>query len=175
MNLVLEHTKGDSLKNLAIEVNSYKFSQNATYVDCCTATVLACADLIAERLPAGSGVAKVCGEVKKEFGEWGELFEKLAPRTQDAIGIVEGVERMVAENAKFAGMRQGGGFRFLLQTLYDDEVLSEGVLLLWAEKRAAGEGGETALELFNQKSTQDFLDWLNEDEESDEESGEESD
>jgi translation initiation factor eIF-2B subunit epsilon len=168
--LILEHDKSSSLKNLAIEVNSYKFSQNATYADCCVATVLACADLVVAALPEGAGIAAVCGAVKKEFPQWQELFEKLAPRPGDGVGIIEGVERMATEDAVFKGK-----FRFLLQTLYEADLLSDDVILLWADKRRAGEGSAGGLELFEQKTTQDFLEWLAESSGEDESSEEEDD
>jgi hypothetical protein len=171
---------------------------------------MACADLISKKLGSGSaaGVAKVCAEVKAEFGEWKELFEKLAPRTQDGIGIIEGIERMVSgecvharggrrregwKEARaqtltlilhplfrslryecFATLATNGGFRFLLQTLYDSDLLSDEVILFWAEKREAGEGGVGAQKLFAQDNVKEFLEWLQESEEEDD-SDEDSD
>ena len=112
----------------------------------------------------------MCGAVKKEFPQWQELFEKLAPRPGDGVGIIEGVERMATEDAVFKGK-----FRFLLQTLYEADLLSDDVILLWADKRRAGEGSAGGLELFEQKTTQDFLEWLAESSGEDESSEEEDD
>jgi translation initiation factor eIF-2B subunit epsilon len=62
-------------------------------------------------------------------------------------------------------------FRFLLQTLHDEEVVSEEALLSWATDKRVGDANSPAGRLFFQKPTQDFLQWL--EEESEEESSEE--
>lgn len=74
----------------------------------------------------------------------------------------------------FAALATNGGFRFLLQTLYDSDLLSDEVILFWAEKREAGEGGEGAQKLFAQDNVKEFLEWLQESEEEDD-SDEDSD
>lgn len=48
------------------------------------------------------------------------------------------------------------------------------MILFWAEKREAGEGGEGAQKLFAQDNVKEFLEWLQESEEEDD-SDEDSD
>ncbi len=177
-NLCLDHEEGSDLKNLAIEMNSFKFSQNATYVDCCHAAALAVGERISGKVGGEGGLGKVVGAAKREFESWSELFAKLSPRVEDGVGIVVGVESLFEKGqgcwAEIGG--KDGAFRFLLQTLYDLEVVSEETLLRWADERRSGGGGEVAQKLFQEKGTQDFLEWLEDDEDdSDEDDEDDSD
>jgi len=176
-NLCLEHDEKASLKNLAIELNSFKFSQNATYEDVNCGAVLAVGERVAgsEELDLTSTGA-VLGAFKKEFTGWNELFKKCCPRNSDQVGIIYGIERVV-NIAKFEDFRKAKGFRLLLQTIHSDEneVLTDEALGIWKEKRSSGEGGEVALEMFKDKAIQDFLEWVEQSEEEDSSSSEEED
>eukprot|EP00519_Triparma_laevis_P010136 CAMPEP_0182517180 /NCGR_PEP_ID=MMETSP1321-20130603/41753_1 /TAXON_ID=91990 /ORGANISM="Bolidomonas sp., Strain RCC1657" /LENGTH=757 /DNA_ID=CAMNT_0024724903 /DNA_START=55 /DNA_END=2328 /DNA_ORIENTATION=- len=171
-DLCLEHDHNSSFQNLAIELNSFKFSQNATYEDVNCGAVLAVAERVKEGLgdEGLSSVAKVLSALKKELVLWTELFEKCTPRKADECGIIVGAERLVC----LPGMekfRAGGGFRFILQTLNDEDILSEEAIEVWKGRREKGEGGKDGLELFADQSLKDFLEWL--EEESDESDGSE--
>ena len=54
-------------------------------------------------------------------------------------------------------------FRFVLQTLHDQEIVNEEAIFEWASERKE-EGKDTPLGmLFWQQPTQDFLEWLDDD------------
>ena len=61
-------------------------------------------------------------------------------------------------------------FRFILQTLHDEEIVSEEAILSWAAMRKSGHDGPQQ-KLFQQKATQEFLEWLEDDSDSDSGSG----
>lgn len=165
-NLCLEHDENASLQNLAIELNSYKFSQNATYEDVNCGAVLSLGERVTSSATDLSSTAKVLGSFKAEFTKWKDLFTKCSPRKSDEAGIIFGVERMLCLQ-DFSIFQSKGGFRFLLQTLYDLDILSEDAIGIWREKRSAGEGSEALLAMFNDQTVQDFLEWIDESEEED--------
>ena len=175
--LCLEHEKGNSLENLAIELNSFKFSQNASYVDCNHAAVLACYELVESARGGKSvGVAGGVGLLKKELASWSALFKKLSPRVDDQIGVIIGLEAICTMGEGLGQVLGGQGFRFLLQICFDDlEILSEESITAWAEKRKGGEGGEEVLKMFGMETVVEFLEWMAESEEESSDEEEEND
>ena len=163
-----------------IELNSYKFSQNASYSDCTMASMLAMIEKL-EITPATTDGKLVSGfKVKLEF--WSPLLRKMSIGQPEEIAIIQGLEQAATSTTtkgvdELTGVAQklssGLSFRFLLQTLHDEEVLSEEALLAWAETRKA-EADDTAVgKLFRMTSVQDFLEWLEEEDDDEEESSEE--
>jgi translation initiation factor eIF-2B subunit epsilon len=67
----------------------------------------------------------------------------------------------------------GMAFRLLLQTLHDQDIVSEEAILSWAQANRNGEGAI----LVNLPPIQDFLEWLEDDsdEDSDDDGAEEDD
>jgi translation initiation factor eIF-2B subunit epsilon len=66
-------------------------------------------------------------------------------------------------------------FRFVLQTLHDQEIVNEEAIFDWAAERKE-EGTDTPRgKLFFQKPTQDFLEWLEEESDDESESGDDED
>ena len=181
-----------SLSFCSLQLNSFKFSQNASYIDCNVAAVLALSEGVALScdVPSLSPTQAVM-KLRAAVGKWKVLFDKLSPRVDDQVGILRGLEEVCGEGGDEEGDGDGGkvwegklggqGFMIMLRYCYEDlEVLSEDCIEAWAEKRRQGEGDEEALKLFNSASVQQFLEWLAESEEEtddddDEESEEESD
>jgi len=74
-NLCLEHEEGASLENLAIELNSFKFSQNASYVDCNRAAVLAAKENSEEKVGDAGSAMKIIMEMRSSLEKWEVLFK----------------------------------------------------------------------------------------------------
>ena len=171
-DLCLEHG-GGSFQNLSIELNSFKFSQNATYEDVLCGAILNCAER-ASKSSDVSTLSKALAALKKEMVAWSELFKKCAPRPTDEVGIICGLERIL-KTPDYAPFAAQGGLRFLLQTMFDAEVVCEEAILSWKGRREGGEGDENAIKLFGDERIKEFLEWIEEEEEesSEEESEEE--
>ncbi|KAL3939899.1 MAG: hypothetical protein SGBAC_005452 [Bacillariaceae sp.] len=174
--ICLEFEETSPMENLAIELNSYKFSQNAAYSDCTRASTLAMVDRL--EITADMKDGKLVSSLKSRLEFWGPLLQKMSIGVDEEKSILYGVEQVaIQENSPVATKLSAGlSFRFVLQTLHDEEVLSEEAILSWAAERK-DEPKDSALgKLFQLKSIQDFLEWLEEeddDEDSDDdESGE---
>jgi len=180
-NLCLEHEEGASLENLAIELNSFKFSQNASYVDCNRAAMLAAKENAEKEVKDNVSSLSAMQAVMKfriSVGNFKVLFNKLSPRVDDQLGVVLGLEEICSETEdNTIGAKLGSqGFMIMLRFCYEDlEILSEECINHWAEKRSGGEGDEGALALFKSNYVQQFLEWLAESEEEDSSDEDESD
>lgn len=168
------------MENLAIELNSYKFSQNATYSDC----TMAATQTVLERLGITPDMSdgKLVSGLKNKLVFWGPLLKKMSIGQAEELAIIYAIERAATSQIgdEPTGMAQklssGLSFRFLLQTLHDEEVLSEQTLLSWAEQRKSEKDSSPLGKLFRLQSVQDFLEWLEEgdDDDDDESSGEDA-
>jgi len=190
--ICLEYEPTSPIENLAIELNSFKFSQNASYSDCTMAATLAILEKMDIR--PGMGDAKLVADFKSSLDHWAPLLRKMSIGLDEEKAIVLAVERCATqpgtEMAEYLGT--GTSFRFLLQTLHDEEIVSEEAILSWAADRREGgnaadvniaevEAGDAengtnksaAAKLFQLKPVQDFLEWLAE--ESEEDSDEDDD
>lgn len=170
------------MENLSIELNSYKFSQNASYSDCTTAATLAMLQKmeITPDMKDGKLVATL-KSILEHF--WGALLQKLSIGLDEEVAILVAVEMAATGSTSSSSMDQkaaaaiseklqsGMSFRFVLQTMHDQEVLSEEAILKWAAERKASKGGGSSdsarIQLFQSQPVQDFLEWLEEDSEDD--------
>jgi len=171
--ICLEHEETSPVENLAIELNSFKFSQNASYSDCTMAALLAVLEKmnINPELSAG----KLVASLKNSLEHWAPLLRKMSIGLEEEKSLILALELAATGGGPMGDtLTKEPYFRFMLQTLHDQEVVSEDAILLWAtERRAEDKGSATGL-IFNQQPTQDFLDWLEEDDD-DESDDEESD
>jgi translation initiation factor eIF-2B subunit epsilon len=180
------------MENLSIELNSYKFSQNATYGDCTMSATFAMLQKmdITPEVKDGRLVATLKTKLE-EF--WAPLLQKMSISVVEEISIIHAIE-MAATNTGHAKtstdtklmkliaekLSNGMSFRFVLQTMHDEEVLSEEALLKWADERKQEVGSvqqesSARLELFRSQPVQDFLEWLEEEsEEEDDDSDDDS-
>jgi translation initiation factor eIF-2B subunit epsilon len=165
---------GGSIENLAIELNSYKFSQNATYADCTMAAMLA----IIERMniTATIGDGKLVSDFKALLVIWKPLLLKMgrAIGLDEEVAMVQAWQRTAlqvddTEEAVRHKLTTGMAFRLLLQTLHDQDIVSEEAILSWAQANRNGEGAI----LVNLPPIQDFLEWLEDDSDEDSDDDEE--
>ena len=157
--LILEHEDEVSIENLAIELNSYKFSQNASFADCTIATTLAVVEKMC--VTPEMSDATFIDTLKAQLKSYIPLYTKFSHEEGDEIAIVDAFENLSLTGNSATRLQKSPSFRFILQTLHDLEIVNESAILKWAAKHKTGEkGANTAL--FMQQPTQDFLSWLEE-------------
>ena len=163
--LCLEHETSSPIENLAIELNSFKFSQNASYSDC----VAGATQAILERIDIKSDTTptELLAALKEELNHWVPLFHKFCRGLNEEKVIV-----MTVEEAAIGGdvigemLSRAPSFRLILQILHQEEVVSEEAILAWAESRREEDPTSAIGKLFLQQPTQDLLEWLQEESES---------
>jgi translation initiation factor eIF-2B subunit epsilon len=171
--ICLEYEDTAKIENLAIELNAFKFSQNATYSDCTTAATLAILEKLNIRVGVSDG--KLVADFKAKLERWAPLLRKFSIGMEEEKAIVLTLETCaIADNAMGEVLSAGRSFRFLLQTLHDEEIVSEDAILSWAaDRRELTDEGSPAAKLFMLQPVQDFLEWLAESEEDDSDNDEE--
>ncbi|OEU10261.1 hypothetical protein FRACYDRAFT_194160 [Fragilariopsis cylindrus CCMP1102] len=186
-------------ENLAIELNSFKFSQNATYGDCVTAAMssLLCKMKLSTDMTDGRLVSLLKTKLDKF---WTGMLQRLCVGIPEELSILYALEnaatvdQTATSKASSTGdneeatenqtittniaqkLRSGMSFRFVLQTLHSQEVLSEEAILLWAEEhREDNIDDDPRSKLFMMQSVQDFLEWLEQESEDEDDSDDNSD
>ncbi len=93
------------------------------------------------------------------------------------VGLDEEVAIVVALEIAATGggdlgqvLSTGMTFRFLLQTLFDEEIVTEDAILKWAEERGEESDESPRVKLFQSKAVQAFLDWVAEESEDEDDS-----
>ena len=153
-------------------MNSFKFSQNATFTDCTTATT----EAVVEKMNIEPGMTdgEFLTALKKELNNYDPLYTKFTHSEEDEMAILDTFENLSLNSDSSERLQKSPAFRFVLQTLHDLEIVNEKAILSWAAKHEGALGMKA--NLFNQQPTQDFLAWLEEsDDESDDESESSSD
>lgn len=162
------------MENLAIELNSYKFSQNATYNDVTKGVTLAVIQKLQITPETTDGRLVATLKAKLEF--WAPLLQKLSIGIEEEHGIIHGLEAAATDGTEIAQrLQKGMTFRFLLQTLHHEDVLSEDAILAWAEDRKKESDSSPTGQLFRTQPVQDFLEWLEEDDDGDDDDDSEDD
>jgi hypothetical protein len=99
-----------------------------------------------------------------------------------SIGLDEEIAIVVALEIAATGpgdlgqvLSTGMTFRFLLQTLFDEEIVTEEAILQWAADRGEESDESPRVKLFKSKPIQDFLDWVAEESEDDDSDGDDED
>lgn len=168
--ICMEFEESSPMENLAIELNSYKFSQNASYSDCTMASTLAMVERM--EIDADMTDGKLVSSLKSRLEFWAPLLQKMSIGIDEEKAIIHGLERVATAEGSPESTKLSSGlsFRFLLQTLHDEEVLSEDAILSWAAERKEEPADGPLRNLFQLQSIQDFLEWLEEESEEEEDS-----
>ena len=181
-DICLEHETSSPVENLRIELNSFKFSQNATYADCCKGAMMAVMDKIFEKQSDDNQLSagKLVASLRKALEYWGSLFQSICMGSEEEKAIIHSLETMALGGGKAATiLGQEPAFRFVLQTLHDQEIVNEEAIFEWAGERKEEAKDSPKGQLFFQQPTQDFLEWLEEDssgsEEDDDDDGSDED
>ncbi|KAL7500262.1 hypothetical protein ACHAWT_010981 [Skeletonema menzelii] len=174
-DICLEHETSSPVENLRIELNSFKFSQNATYSDCCKGVMMAVMDKVLEGYPDSvPSPGKLVVSLKKALEYWQQLFHSICMGSEEEKAIIHALETLALGSGKAADvLGKEPAFRFVLQTLHDKEIVNEVAIFEWAEERKEEGKDSSRSALFWQQPTQDFLEWL--EESSDEDSSDGSD
>mmetsp|Transcript_9050 Transcript_9050/g.22900 ORF Transcript_9050/g.22900 Transcript_9050/m.22900 type:complete len:907 (-) Transcript_9050:52-2772(-) len=162
------------MENLAIELNSYKFSQNATYSDVTKGVTLA----IVQKLQIMPEITdgRLIATLKSKLEFWAPLLQKLSIGIEEEQGIIHGLEAAAIDGTEVSQrLQKGMTFRFLLQTLHDEDILSEDAILAWAEERKKEPDSSPTGKLFQTQPVQDFLEWLEDDDGDDDDDDSEDD
>jgi len=178
-DICLEHETSSPVENLRIELNSFKFSQNATYSDCCKGAIMAVMDKVLEEYPDSvPSPGKLVASLKKTLEYWQQLFHSICMGSEEEKAIIHALETMALGSGKAADvLGKEPAFRFVLQTLHDKEIVNEVAIFEWAgERREEGQDDSRPRSaLFWQQPTQDFLEWLEESSDEDSSGGSDDD
>ena len=180
--ICLEYEPTSPIENLAIELNSFKFSQNATYSDCTMAATLAILEEMS--ITKDTTDAKLVTEFKSYLEHWAPLLQKMSIGLDEEQAIILGIEKMATGGGEMGDkLSSGNAFRFLLQTLYHEDIVSEEAILAWSGERKVEEQTEKdkddspspRVRLYRQPAIQDFLNWLVDDDDDDDDDDEDDD
>jgi len=102
---------------------SYKFSHNAWYSDCTLAATVAIIDNmhITESMTDG----KLVSEFKALLATWKPLLQKMSIGLEEEKAILVTLQRCAVSEEYARVLSTGISFPLLLQTLHDEEVVSE--------------------------------------------------
>ncbi|RLN89740.1 hypothetical protein BBJ28_00024146, partial [Nothophytophthora sp. Chile5] len=170
-NVCTGDAAGHNVDDLFMEIKSFKFAQNRSFAEVIGAIVPGLLDLV----PTGNGQTAlvILGGVRAKFQKWSGVIQRCLVEQEDQEAVVDALETYCAapEARRTLWLPL---FRFLLQTVYDLEWVGEEVILQWHEaKEDAGGQAEDALAQASSKDVQEFIDWLQEEDESEEEDSEE--
>jgi len=156
------------IENLAIELNSLKFSHNATYSDCIQASTAVMLENM--KITTAMSDINLVQVFKTALKRWGPLFNKLSISTEEERVIIETMESTAYEDTEMGKkLSSDKAFRFLLQTMHDEDIVSEEAILEWADEREQ----DKEAKLYWIPAVQDFITWLKEvEEESDDDEDE---
>jgi translation initiation factor eIF-2B subunit epsilon len=166
--ICLEFEPSGPIENLAIELNSFKFSQNATYSDCTKGATLAILELM--NITKGTKIGKLVADFKSYLENWAPLLQKMCIGLDEEMAIVVALEIAAAGGGDLGEVLSTAmTFRFLVQTLFDEEVVTEEAILKWAAERSGESDESPRVKLFQSTPVQEFLEWLAEESDEDDE------
>jgi translation initiation factor eIF-2B subunit epsilon len=171
-SICLEYEVTSPIENLAIELNSFKFSQNASYSDCTMAAIMA----ILERLEISKDtkIKKLVENFTSSLKHWSPLLEKMSIGLEEEKAIILGLEACATGGGEMGEvLSKGVTFRFFLQVMHDEEVVNEEAVLAWAAERKEEVEDSPRGKIFRAGPVQDFLEWLEDEEDDDSEEGDE--
>jgi len=168
--------------HLMIELNGYKFSQNATFSDVVIAVIHAMFTRLENSFHDVMTPVNLLSLFSGELQSWGQpVLQKLCYSLEEEKSIIYTLEQIATDengSTSKSVLWKEPTFRLLLQKMHDLEVLSDECILEWAGERRKSDDDSLDEEeqlicgLFRQKTTQDFLSWLEEESDSDDDSEE---
>ncbi|KAI9913694.1 hypothetical protein PsorP6_006157 [Peronosclerospora sorghi] len=168
-NVCTGDAAGHNVDDLFMEIKSFKFAQNRSFAEVIGAIVPGLLDL----LPTGNGQSamSILSDVRTKFTKWSSVIQRCLVEQEDQVAVIEALEKYCAapEERRAVWLPL---FRFLLQTVYDLEWVSEEVILEWHQTKATNEeGASDPLAAASKNDVQEFIDWLQESEEDEDERG----
>ncbi|KAG6610868.1 translation initiation factor eIF-2B subunit epsilon [Phytophthora cinnamomi] len=174
-NVCTGDAAGHNVDDLFMEIKSFKFAQNRSFAEVIGAIVPGLLDLI----PTGNGQSAmtILGNVRTKFQKWSSVIQRCLVEQEDQLAVVDALEGYCAEPEERRVIWLPL-FRFLLQTVYDLEWVSEDVILEWHEAKQANadeEEASDAIAAASKKDVQEFIDWLQESEDEDDDDDDDDD
>ena len=116
---------------------------------------------------------KLASTFKSKLVPWKWLLKKFCHGNEEEQSIILAIEAAAVGGGVIGEvLSTEPSFRFILQTLHDEEIITDDAIITWAGKRRNENPNTPKGSLFSQQHTQDFLKWLEEDSDSDDESDE---
>lgn len=173
------YADGHPTDSIALEIKSYKFAQNKDFSDCVRGVIPALLSVILKETsskgpPTTNKLIKGITDMFKE-DMWGyKLIKHFLQEFEDQFAFIESVEDFAIREEK---KQIYSVVRYILQLAYQSELLSEEVLIKWANDRENSEDPDSfRKELYLEEAIQEFVKWLRETaEESDDDDDEEED
>lgn len=170
-NVATGEAAGHDVDDLFMEIKSFKFAQNRSFADVIQAIVPGLLDLV----PTGNGQSAltILGTVRIKFQRWHAVIQRCLVEHDDQRAIVDALESYCTESEARRRVWLPL-FRFLLQTVYELEWVSDDVILEWYKAKQATVDEKDSvdnLRTASNKDVQEFIDWLqdSDDEASDDE------
>lgn len=167
--------------SVLMEVKGFKFAQNKSYGEIVQGIVHAFLSIA-----CFAGVAPpsiVLKGLKEVLNGWGHgLLDKMIQSVPDAIDIILSIQHFLLSHANKAVLCPL--FRYLLQVFYDANTLSDEAILTWAEEErdriecypvVSDPVQQERRRLFEDDKVQEFIAWIEAEEEEDEEDEEDGD
>eukprot|EP00898_Chlorokybus_atmophyticus_P000815 jgi/Chlat1/1734/Chrsp13S02153 len=157
--------------NVVLEINALKMAYNRTFADCAGSLFTAILHLALD--PPNPTLKQLLQRTQTAISKWSALLRRFLKTEDDQVEVLLAFEEYCAEEEASSGPGQGFTTLFakVLQILYDEDVLLEDAIMLWAnEKKFADEADRRFLKQCGQ-----FLQWLQEAESEEDEEKEEED
>jgi translation initiation factor eIF-2B subunit epsilon len=173
--IVTGKAQGHSSENILMEIKGYKFAQNKSFSQCLRAVLPPILDMIATvaKNSTRNQILSTMKDLIKVDG-WGYIIMKaFIYDRKDELTLIESIEDYVLlEN----GSSLYPFFRFLLQMVYDAELVNEETLKKWIEIRSdSDDEDDPKIKLFEQPEVQEFVDWIQDDDDDDDDDDEDDD
>lgn len=169
MDMVLSgHTSGHDLDNIFLEIKSFKFAQNRSFTECLEAIVPALLSTVSSEISMIEQVTVLQAALTR----WASVIKRCIMGTSEQLVILNAIKRHAVEHFE----QFNPVFRYCLQMVYDLEIVSEDMLVQWvvaAQHEASENLTGSDKELMDNPQIQEFIDWLQEEEDSSEEEGDE--
>jgi translation initiation factor eIF-2B subunit epsilon len=147
-----------TVDNLALEINSLKFAQNRTFSDCVHGII---PSLLAEAGLASKTKKEKVGWLKSRVKQWAPLLKRFVQSALEQKALMEVLVSTFGENELV------DVFVHALNELYDKDLLSQDVILEWAEEVEEEDDDAESDDRRCLANASDMITWLKEDDDDD--------
>jgi 1,2-phenylacetyl-CoA epoxidase catalytic subunit len=104
--------RSEDVESMYIEINTLKFSQNKSFLDCISGCVAA--------------LIESCKEtISSHLEKWAELLLRYASKDEEKIHLMKELERIII------GTAFQKHFHLAVKVLYDEEIVDEETIIEW--------------------------------------------
>lgn len=152
---------GHDLDNIFLEIKSFKFAQNRTFVECLQAIIPAILSLVnTQQYQVTELVTALVSKLKK----WTYVLKKCVMGNHEEEQIVKTLEAFCVDPSHSEVFYRL--FRYLLQSMYQWDLVSEHTILTWYQN-SCNKAKSDELSVVHDAQVINFIEWLQQDEESD--------